>query len=71
MKDLDYGVGVVLSKCKRIQSVFVENTEITEDITINSSMLMLPASIYTKTAGTATSSVIGLGFASKQTKVRA
>ena len=54
MKDVGYGVGSILSECERIESVFVNNTETTENIVSCSLTLTLPASIYTKTAGTAT-----------------
>ncbi|WP_048181380.1 hypothetical protein [Methanosarcina siciliae] len=64
MKDVGYSVGSILSECKRIESIFVRNTVIAED-NRRSFTLMLPAGIYARTVGSATSSVIGLGFVSE------
>jgi hypothetical protein len=71
MKDMDYGIDIIFSERKSIKSVFTEDNEISGDIT-NNLMLMPPASIYTKTAGTATSSVYSSqDFANEQVEVGA
>lgn len=69
MKYVGSGVGVILLKCKRIKSIFADNTKITGDITSHFLMLTLPASIYARAVGTETSNVIDLGFGSMQVEV--
>jgi hypothetical protein len=71
MKDVDYFIGASTSECKCIKGTFAENNEISGDIK-NHVILMLPASIYSKTTGTATSGAYGCqNFANEQAEVGA
>lgn len=71
MKDVGHGVDIIFSKYKNIKNAFLEDTEIKRDI-VNSLMSMPPVSIYTKTAGTATSRVYcSQSFANEKEEVSA
>lgn len=71
MTDIGYLIVSSTLECKRIKGTFAENNEISGDIR-SYLILMLSASIYTKTAGAAASSAYGCqNFANEQAEVSA
>lgn len=69
MKDVGYCVSIIFAKRKYIKYIFINVIKIIENKTSSSFILMLQASIYARTTGTAILSARGMGIASEQMEV--